>query len=303
MMQAVVTPGGQSRPALAAALTCYFLWGVMPLLFIGMGKAGASPVEILAQRALWSAPWAGLMVLIAGQGSQVLKVLRTPKTLVLLLLTAVLISTNWAVFVWAVNNERNIEASLGYYINPLFNMAVGVFIFKERINRLGLIAIGLAGIGVVLQAIALGHPPYVSLVLALSFCAYGIIRKQVDAEAQTGLFVECLFMTLPALAFAIWMYVHGQGLMGHGLGKSLLMMLAGPATVVPLALFAWSARRLDFSAVGFLQFIGPTMGFMIGVWMGEDVSLYRMLSFVFIWSGAAVFTYGAWKTSRHLRQT
>jgi len=181
-------------------------------------------------------------------------------------------------------------------------MAVGVFLFKERINRVGLIAMGLAMIGVVLQAVALGHPPYVSLALAVSFCAYGVIRKQIDAEAQTGLFIECLFMVLPALGFAVWMFHNGQGLMGHGLGHSVLMMLSGPATVVPLALFAWSARRLDFSAVGFLQFIGPTMGFMIGIWMGEEVSPLRILSFVFIWGGAVVFMYGAWRTSRMVRQ-
>ena len=295
-------PGGSSRPALAAGIGCYAIWGVMPLLFIYMGRSGASSWEILSQRVLWSLPWAGGLVLLSGQGPQLIAVLRRPRVLGTLALTTLLITANWAVYVWAVNNGRNLEASLGYYINPLLAMVAGAVIFRERINRLGWTAIGLATVGVALQALALGHPPYVSLALALAFCAYGILRKRVDADAQTGLFIECAMMVLPGLVLQLWISANGHAIFGRTAGSTLLMATAGPMTVIPLALFSWAARRLPFSTVGFLQFIGPTMGFGIGLAMGEPLTPLRIVSFVFIWAGVCVFVFGAWRASRALRR-
>jgi len=302
MSRTADTPGGSSRQALAAGIGCYLIWGLMPVLFIAMGRAGASPWEILSQRVLWSLPWAGALVLLAGQGPQVLAVLRRPRVLATLCATTLLITANWATYVWAVNNGRNLEASLGYYINPLLAMAAGAVIFRERISLLGWCAIGLASVGVVLQALALGHPPYVSLVLAMAFCGYGILRKQVDADAQTGLFIECALLVLPGLALQLWLARHGPVLFGRSAGSSLLMATAGPMTVFPLALFAWAARRLPFSTVGFLQFIAPTIGFGVGLAMHEPMSPLRAVSFAFIWAGALVFIYGAWRAARILRK-
>jgi len=298
MSQAAAPPGGSPRQALAAGIGCYTIWGLMPLLFIAMGRAGASPWEILSQRVLWSLPWAGALVLLAGQGRQVLGVLRRPRVLATLAATTLLITANWATYVWAVNNGRNLEASLGYYINPLLAMAAGALIFRERITRLGWCAIGLASLGVVLQTLALGHPPYVSLVLALAFCGYGILRKQVDADAQTGLFIECALLVLPGLALQFWLARQGHVLFGRTFGSTLLMATAGPMTVIPLALFSWAARRLPFSTVGFLQFIGPTIGFGVGLAMHEPMTALRAVSFVFIWAGALVFILGAWQAAR-----
>src|SRR5258706_3778359 len=158
MSQPATASGGSARQALLAGIGCYVLWGLMPALFIVMGRAGASPWEILAERALWSAPWAGLLVLLARQGDQVVRVFTTPKLLGSLALSALMIGSGWSVYVWAVNNDKNIESSLGYYINPLLNMAVGALIFRERIDRVGIAAVALAAIGVILQTIALGHP-------------------------------------------------------------------------------------------------------------------------------------------------
>jgi chloramphenicol-sensitive protein RarD len=293
--------GGSSRQAVVAGLICYVLWGAIPVLFIVIGRAGSSPWEILGQRAMWSAPWAALLVFAAGQGGQVAAAFRRPKTLMLLALSAAFIGSGWAVYVWSVNNGRNLEASLGYYITPLLNMAAGAALFRERIDRIGALAIALAIVGVALQTWALGHPPVISLVLAGTFWAYGMIRRRIDTDAQAGLLVECLLMAVPGLAFVLWLGHRGGALFGHSLAGSILLAATGPATVVPLALFAWTARRLPFSTLGFLQFIGPTMGFAVGVFTGESLTPLRMVSFVFIWAGAATFVFGAWRAGRRLR--
>ena len=289
---------GSSRPALIASIVNNLLWGGAPLLFMALGRAGASSWEIVAHRAMWSAAWALLLVLIAGQGRQVLGAFRQPRTLGLLFLSAVSIASGWSLYVWAVNHGRNLESSLGYYINPLMNMAAGAVLFRERIDRIGLAAIALAVIGVAIQTAALGHLPVISLVLATTFWIYGLVRRQVGVDAQAGLLVECVFMAGPGLVAVIWLESTGQGMFGRQLGPSLLMSLVGPVTVIPLALFAWAARRLSFAVMGFLQFLSPTVGFAIGVWVGEPLTPLRLLSFVFIWAGAAMFAFGAWRAAR-----
>ena len=292
-------PGGASeRPALLASIVNNLLWGGAPLLFMALGRAGASSWEIVAQRAMWSAPWALLLVLVARQGGQVVRAFRQPRTLGLLLLSATCIASGWALYVWAVNHGRNLESSLGYYINPLMNMAAGAVLFRERIDKVGLAAIALAVIGVAIQTAALGHLPIISLILATTFWIYGLVRRRVGIDAQAGLLIECLFMVGPGLVAVLWLNHAGQAIFGRQLGSSLLMTLVGPVTVIPLALFAWAARRLSFATMGFLQFISPTVGFAIGVWVGEPLTPLRLLSFVFIWAGAAMFAFGAWRAAR-----
>ena len=195
----------EARGAVVAGVLCYTLWGLLPLYLRALAATGPSALEIIAHRAAWSAPWAGLLVLGAGQGRQVLRVLRSPRIVGLLAASALVIAINWGTFVWAVGHGHTLEASLGYYINPLMNMAVGALLFRERLDLLGKSAIALAGLGVVLQTLALGHLPFIALALALSFSAYGLIRKQVAADAQTGLFVECLVLLVPALGYIGWL--------------------------------------------------------------------------------------------------
>ena len=302
MTDAAAAPDGEARLALAAGVACYLFWGAVPLLFMAMARAGASPWEIVGQRIVWAPLWAGILVLATGRGPAILAAVRTPKVLGLLALSATLIAANWSVYVWSVNNGRNIEASLGYYIIPLMAMAAGALLFQERITRLGMVAIGLAAVGVALQAVALGRLPVISLVLALSFGGYGVIRKMVNADAQTGLFIECALLLLPGAAFLLWLSHHGPVAFGASLGTSALLASAGPMTVAPLALFSWAARRLPMSSIGFLQFIGPTIGFFIGVATGEALTPMRIVSFAFIWGGAAVFIYGAWRAGRRLER-
>ncbi len=295
---ALAAPAGEERAALGAALVCYTLWGFLPLMFMGLAQLGSSALEILAHRTLWSVFWAGLLVVMARQAPEVRRVLTEPRTLLLLAASTALILANWGGYVWATTNQHTLEAALGYYLNPLLNMAAGALLFRERIGRAGKVAIALAAVGVLLQAVAIGRPPWVSLLLAFSFCAYGVIRKRVKADAQTGLFIECLYLTLPGAAYVLWLELSGVGNFTDSLGEAVWLALLGPATVVPLALFAWAARRLNLSTMGFLQFLAPTLQFGVGLWAGESFTPLRALSFVFIWGGVAVFALAAWRRHR-----
>ena len=253
---------------------------------------------MIAHRTVWSVFWAAGLVWLSRQGADVRRVLTEPRTLGLLAVSTAAIFVNWTIYVVAVNQHKVIEASLGYYINPLLNMAVGALFFRERMPLTGKIAIVLATIGVGVQTVALGHLPLISLGLGISFCAYGVIRQQVKADAQTGLFFECAYLSLPGLAYVLWLQSTGAGHFLGGWNIALLLLAAGPATVAPLALFSWSARRLSLTALGFLQFVAPTLQFFVGLALGEAFTPMRALSFAFIWAGVAVFAWGAWQASR-----
>jgi chloramphenicol-sensitive protein RarD len=297
-------PGGESRLAQTAGLGCYLIWGIVPLVFQAMGKLGVSSWEILANRTVWAVPMALVFVLAAKQVREVLAALRTPRTMGWLALSAALIAANWAIYIWAVNSGRVLETSLGYYINPLLAMAAGALIFHERIDRLGAVAIALAAAGVLVQAVAIGGLPMVSLALAFSFGGYGVVRKRVTASAQAGLLIECLLLVGPGLAYVLWLQQEGLGHLGATPAATAWLLACGPITAVPLVLFSWAARRIPLSTLGFLQFIGPTIAFVIGVAQGESFTPLRAASFVFIWGGAAVFAFAAWRRSRpELRAT
>lgn len=283
----------EARAALAAGVLCYLIWGFIPLVFQQMAHQGANAWEIMGHRAVWGLVWAALLVLLSRQWTQVLAVFRRPRVLGWLALSAVLIAANWTTYVVAVNNGRTLDASLGYYLNPLLNMAAGAWLFRERIDRFGAAAIALAAVGVVLQTLALGHAPWVSLLLAFSFAGYGIIRKRVAVDAQTGLFMECLLLALPGLAWVVFIEATGQGHFTASPMAAFWLLAAGPATVIPLALFAWAARRMPLSSMGFLQFLAPTIVFVIGALQGEALGALRIASFAFIWVGAVVFAVGA----------
>ena len=289
--------GGEPRQALAAGVGAYLLWGFLPLYFHVLYGMGVGSAEMIAHRTLWAVAWAFGLVLLGRQVPQVARVLSEPKTLGVLALSTLAILINWSIYVVAVNSGKVLETSLGYYINPLMNMAVGALLFRDRMTAEGKIAIGLAVVGVAVQALALGHLPVISLALAFSFCLYGVIRKQVQADAQTGLFIECLYLTLPGMAYVLFLETTGAGHFRDGWGVALLLLAAGPATVVPLALFAWAARRLTMTALGFLQFLAPTLQFGVGIALGEAFTPLRALSFAFIWAGVAVFAWGVLRGS------
>jgi chloramphenicol-sensitive protein RarD len=292
-----VNPRAGTAPLLAG-LGCYLLWGFNPLVFQAIGRQGVGPWETLAHRVVWSVPTALVFVLLAGQWGSVRRVLHQPRTLAWLALSSALVTANWAIFISAVNTSRVLETSLGYYLNPLVNIAAGALLFHEWLDRPTRISIGLAAVGVALQAVALGRIPWTSLFLAVSFGGYGVVRKLVSAEAQTGLFVETLLLGLPALGGLLWLHGAGEGHFGAAPLVTAWLVASGPITAVPLVLFAWAARRIPLSAMGFLQFLLPTISFAIGLAQGEAFTPLRALSFVFIWGGVAVFAAGAFFRSR-----
>ncbi len=292
----------QARAPFLSALGCYVIWGFMPLLFMGQAAIGFTSLEILSHRALWSVLFAGGLVLLASQSGQVRTALSQPRTLAWLVLATVLIAVNWGVYVWATTHQATLEASLGYYINPLLNMVVGLWLFRERIDRWGWVAIGLAAVGVLFQALALGRPPWISLILAFSFGAYGVIKKRVPVEAQAGLFIECLILLPCGIAYVVWLQASG---LGHGFSSLEgfgWALLNGPATVLPLALFAFAARRMPLSTMGFIQFLAPTLQFCVGLATGEHFTVLRGVSFAFIWLGAGVFAAAALMRARAARR-
>ncbi|HWE46004.1 MAG TPA: EamA family transporter RarD [Caulobacteraceae bacterium] len=291
---------GEAKAGVIAGTVCYVVWGFVPLFFQAIADFGAGPWEILAHRIAWGSLAAWVLVLFAKQSSQVAKIFRSPKTLGLLAISAALIAVNWVIYIWAVTNQKTLDASLGYYLVPLINVGAGALLFHERIGLAAKIAIGVAAVGIVLQGVALGHVPLASLVLAIMWGGYGIIRKRVNADAQAGLLVECLVLAIPAFGYIGWLEASGHGHMLSNPTSGLLLLAAGPVTAAPLALFAWAARRTPLSTMGFLQFIAPTLSFVIGAEEGESLTPLRLASFAFIWAGVAIFAWAAWQKTRRL---
>ena len=292
---------GDQRAALVAAVGSNLIWGFLPLAMQAISAAGPGPWEILGQRIVWGAITAGVFVLAARQGAQVWRILREPKILALLALSSVLVAINWITFIWASTNGRVLESSLGYYILPLANVAAGALFFREKLQKLAIAAILLAAAGVAVQALALGGLPWVSLSVAISFAGYGIVRKKVAADAQAGLFIECLVLMAPSLIMLWWIQQAGDGHFLKSGPATFWLIASGPLTAIPLALFAWAARRLTLSALGFLQFLSPTISFLVGVIQGEPFKFLNAVSFGFIWLGAGLFIVAALRSARLAR--
>ena len=293
------------RWAVAAGVTCFIFWGsVAPLYFQLVSRHGIEPTELVMHRIVWSLPMSLLLVVLAGQQQHAREVFCNIRVLLWLTLSAALIFVNWAIFVWCTISGRMLETSIAYFINPLLSVVAGALLFHEQFGRAIMAAISLAAGGVALQGIALGALPADSLALAFSFCAYGIIKKRVKAEAQTGLLVECSIVCVPSLAYLVWLQANGQGHFGGGPATvvSLLLVGCGLVTVFPLVLFSWAARRLPLSQVGFLQFISPSMTFGLGLLQHESFTPLRGASFALICAGAALYLWGVCRASRNLEK-
>jgi chloramphenicol-sensitive protein RarD len=254
---------------------------------------------MVAWRTFFSFACAAAVVFATRGWGKVGAVLRDPRRLGLLACAALFIIGNWSLFVWAVNTGHTLDAALGYYLNPLMTVAAGMLLFRERIGGAGWTAIALAAVGVAVQTIAHGSLPLAALGMATSFCLYSIVKKHVVVDAVTGLFIECMVLAGPALAYGLWLQHSGAGHMRRPLA-ALLLAIAGPATVAPLITFAWAARRMPLSSLGFIQFISPTTQFIIGVAYGEPLSPLSLLAFAFIWSGVVVYAVTAWRKTRGL---
>lgn len=286
----------ESRSGALYALGAYGLWGIVPIYWKKLGAVPAA--EVVAHRVVWSVLFVAVVLAIVRGYGAVGVALRSRRTLAYLSGTTLLIAVNWGLFIWAVQTGHILQASLGYYVNPLVNVAMGVVFLKERLNRPQTIAVALAAIGVTILTVAAGTFPWVSLLLALTFGAYGLLRKTAPVEALAGLFVETLLVTPFALAFVLFREHGGHGaLTTGGLGRGVLLAMAGPITAVPLLFFAAAARRLSLTTLGFFQYVAPTLQFLCAVLLyGEKLTPAHVATFACIWAALAVFTLG--RTSR-----
>ncbi|HUR73940.1 MAG TPA: EamA family transporter RarD [Sporichthya sp.] len=273
----------------------YALWGLLPLYWPHLEPAGAP--EVLAHRVIWSSLFAALMVwLLARRGGAALEGLRALRTdrrqLRLLTAAGVLIGANWLIYIWAVNHDHVVETALGYYINPLMTITVAVLVLGEQLRAPQWSAIGIAGAGVVVLTIGYGRLPWIALCLAVSFAAYSLIKKTVGVGALEGLTVETAVLLPPALIFLAVLTAGGDAEFGHhGAGHALLMSCAGLATLAPLLLFAGAARRVSLSTLGMLQYLAPTLQFLIGVLINhEPLPPERLAGFALVWTALVVLT-------------
>ncbi len=268
--------------------SAFFIWGLFPLYWKLLGSVPA--LQVLAHRALWCAVSVWAVLLARGDWRWVAGL--QPRLWGLLGLGGVLISVNWGVYVWAVIHGHVVDTSLGYFITPLVNVMLAVLVLRERPTRLQQVALLVAGVGVVLLGIRVGHLPWISLTLACSFGSYGLLRKLVTIDAMRGLAVESGLMVLPALGLLMWCAHAGELRFLSGDGRSdLLLMVGGPVTALPLALFAWGTRRVSMVAVGVMQYLTPTVQFLLGVWLyHEPFGGARRLAFGLIWAALGLFT-------------
>jgi chloramphenicol-sensitive protein RarD len=284
---------------LAAAITAFLLWGVFPLYLKPLAPVPA--VEIMAHRIVWCCLLVFAWLAVRGELGAVRAALADPVSRLRLAASALMISLNWLIYVWAVTNEHVVDASLGYFINPLLSVVLGVVVLHERLNRAQMVAVGFAAAGVLYLTVVAGRPPWIALVLAASFGMYGLLRKVVAVEAVPGLATETLLLLPFAAAFLGWLEMHGTGALGRTSPTiDALLLGSGLVTALPLALFAYGARRIPLSTVGIVQYIGPTLQFLIGVLVfREPFTATRAVGFVLIWTALGIYAAdGLWRRRR-----
>ena len=280
------------RSGVILGLLAYTMWGVFPVYFKWIESV--APFEVLVHRVVWAVPFGALIIMARRQWREVYNAITDRSMLAWLALAAACISLNWLIYIWAVQNERIFEASLGYYMNPLIYVAVGVFVLGERLRKLQVIAVVLAFIGVAYLTIRGGVFPWVAISLAALFTAYGVIRRQVAIGAMPGLFIETTMLFPFAITYLVVLMTSQQATFAAGdTGMSFLLMMGGPITVMPLLLFAISAKRLSLTVIGFLQFLAPTLQFLTGLYYGEVLSTAYLVCFGLIWAAVAFFSYDA----------
>ena len=272
-----------------AAFGAFVIWGLFPLYWHQMRQVPA--MQIVAHRVIWCCFFVvGYLLLRHGAG-WLREALRRPRVPLMLGASSILISINWGLYIWAVNNGHVIESSLGYFINPLVNVLLGVLVLHEKLNTAQRAAVACAAVGVAWLTWQLGALPWIALTLALSFGGYGLIRKMAAVEAIPGLGVESVFLFLPALGFLLWTHHQGVGVFGHlPLYLNLMLVAGGGLTAIPLILFAYGARRISYSLVGIIQYVGPTLQLLTGVFLfNEPFTRVQALGFGLIWAALAIY--------------
>jgi chloramphenicol-sensitive protein RarD len=277
------------------AASAYVTWGIIPIFWKFLSHVGAD--EIVAHRIVWT-----LIFAVAALGAwerlpKLVSALRNRKALLALTASAVLIAINWGLFIWAVTTDRIIETSLGYYINPLVSIVIGVTVLGERLTRVQMAAIALATLGVLNQTVSLGYLPWVSLVLAVSFGVYGLIRKTVAVESLEGLTVEAIILAPLSLGYIVYLVASGQGAFFHvDVTTDFLLILAGPLTAIPLLLFSAGVRLIRLSTIGFLQYLAPSISLVLAVFLyNEPFTHAHAITFALIWSALALVSWEAFR--------
>jgi chloramphenicol-sensitive protein RarD len=292
----------ERRVGVLAGLSAYLLWGLFPLYFPLLEPAGG--LEIVAHRVVWSLLFVGLLLSVLRGWGQVRAAFADRRTVGVLALAAALIVVNWLVFVYGVNSGHVVETSLGYFINPLASVLLGVVVFGERLRRLQWVAVGTAAVAVVVLTVDYGRPPWIALALACTFGLYGLMKKLVRVEAAPGLFVETALVVLPAAVVIAVLEFRGSGAFGHaGAGNALLLVGSGIATAIPLLLFAAAARRVPLSTVGLLQYVTPLMQLVIAVFVfHEPLPPARLAGFAIVWLALVIFTVDSLRTTHGNRR-
>jgi len=278
-------------------VAAYGLWGVLPLYFKAIAEI--PPVDIVAHRILWSLPFLALVITLAKGWDKVRSALVQPRTMGVLTVTALLIGGNWLLYVYAVTGGHILAASFGYYLNPLANVLLGRFVLRERLSRLQWIAVAIAGMGISVLAAGALSQLWISLTLCATFALYGLLRKVVKADAVTGLGVETGLLFPFAFCWLAWRGTSGAPVMGHSSADAALLLLAVVVSTTPLMLFTAAARKLAYSTLGMLQFIAPTLQFLIAVLVyGEPFTIAHAIAFPAIWAALALYVTASLRAPR-----
>ncbi|ANP84899.1 EamA family transporter RarD [Rhizobium leguminosarum] len=282
----------------AFALTAYLLWGFLPIYMKAV--AHISPAEVIAHRIVWSLPLAGFVLIVLGRTQDIRAALSSPRMLAMAALTASLITVNWGTYVWAIGAGHSLDAALGYFINPLFSIFLGAVFLKEKLQPLQIAAIALAALAVAILALDSGGIPWVALTLAVSWGFYALLRKTLPLGPNQGFFLEVLILSGPALLYILYLEFGGQGhLYRTGLADTILLLGCGVITAVPLMIYANGAKLLKLSTIGIMQYIAPTMIFLIAVFVfHEPFGTARMIAFPLIWAGLFLYSWSMLKGSR-----
>jgi chloramphenicol-sensitive protein RarD len=289
------------NPGILYAASAFILWGIFPLYFHAIREV--PPLEILGHRMLWSLAFLAIVLTVRQQWKWLPRVARQPRVLGAFIASALLLSSNWFVYIWSVNNGHVLDASLGYFINPLINVMLGMLVLKETLRRGQWIAIGVAACGVAWLTWSAGELPWIALILGMSFACYGLLRKTAALAALEGLSLETMLLFPLALAYVAWLTVQGQNtFINTDTGATRwLLAAAGPLTAIPLLLFATGARKISMSALGLLQYISPTLQALLGVWVfHEAFPTERLIGFVIIWTALVLYVAeGLWVSRRN----
>ena len=274
---------------LAFAVTAYVLWGFLPLYMKAVAHVPA--VEIVAHRVIWSVPLAGLVLIVLRRTKDLRAALVNPRMLMMACVTAALISLNWATYVWAVTSGNALDAALGYYINPLFSIALGAILLREPLTRMQLVAVGLAALGVAVLIYEAGSLPWAALGMMVTWGFYAFFKRSLPIGPNQGFLLEVLILLIPALGYVLWLGATGTGHFGLTAFDTAFLAGAGIVTAVPLLIYANGAKLVRLSTMGILQYIAPTMIFLIAIFLfGEEIDRGRMVAFPLIWAGLVVYS-------------